>query len=817
VVLTRINYAAGITSVRRKKGAKKMERVCLAIMLFGILSLLCPQAAICGGFGSIKGNVIDKETGESLPGVSIIIKKTTLGTAADEDGRYLLNKVPPGEYQIVATAIGYESAVQKAEVTAGETYTLDFKLKANPIELGGVVVTGTRTPRFVKDVPLRTEVITTKHIEEKEATNLYEAVEGISGVRVEQQCSGCNFSIIRMQGLESGHTQVLINGQPIFSGLAGVYGLQQVPTSNIERIEVVKGAGSALYGSSAIAGVINVITKEPTLKPSVNATFSFGTHNTNNYTLSASGSSEDIDAIVTAQKNTGDEIDENDDGLTDRVKSDNLTLGIRLNTYELMGDDQLSFSGRTFNEFRQGGELASWQNPFAAGAEHIKTTRYEAGISYKKRFSIGSQISLSLAYADHHRNATNDSFLGDYEAINQEVPPEDEMEPYLADENLYVVDLNYSHPLGLTHNLLVGAQYSRNQLDESGRYVIVDEDDPNYGGTYTSESEKHADDVGIYLQDDFFLTDVFEVVLGARYDIHHSQDDFGGSGKVAPHKRIGLEYDEEAFSPRVAIMYEASAELTIRGSLGTGFRVPYGFSEDLHLCSGSPRVNKPAGLKPEKSVSLNLGADYFAKGYTLTANLFRTNLKDKIGFTDADEESQRLGYTYEWDNIGDAYTQGIELGSSILIRKDVDLDLNIAYTDAQYENQREDWVESHPEFADESKYIPRVPQITGGVKLAYMPENWDLFLGADYTGRMYIDYYSEDDIEDPESKIVHTPDFLILNAKVSRSFSSGLTVFAGAKNMLDYVQKERHPDDAAFIYAPLSGRIIYGGVEVDFR
>ncbi|MCK4427678.1 MAG: TonB-dependent receptor, partial [candidate division Zixibacteria bacterium] len=459
---------------------------------------------------------------------------------------------------------------------------------------------------------------------------------------------------------------------------------------------------------------------------------------------------------------------------------------------------------------------ATWENPFAAGAEHIKTTRYEAGIGYKKRFSYGNQVAFNIAYSNHRRNATNDSFLGDYEEINGEVPPEDEMQPYLADENLYVVDFNYSHTIGAMHNLLAGLQYSHNELDEIGRYVIVDEDDPNYGGTYTSESEKYADDVGIYLQDEFFATDALQLVLGARYDIHHSKDDFGGSGKVAPQRRIKLEYDEEAFSPRLAIMYNASAKLTLRGSVGTGFRVPYGFSEDLHLCSGSPRVNKPAGLKPEKSVSINVGADYSAKRYTASVNLFRTNLQDKIGFTDAGEESKRLGYTYEWGNIGDAYTQGVEFGSSILLIKEIELDLDLAYTDAQYENKREDWVESHPEYADESKYIPRVPQITGGVKLAYTPGSWNLILDADYTGRMYIDYYKEENIEEPESKIVHTPDFWVVNTKVSRSFNNGITLFAGAKNLFDYVQKEKHPDDAAFMYAPFTGRIVYGGMEIKF-
>lgn len=770
-----------------------------------------------GGFaqvsGRIVGKVVDVETRAPLVGANVVIEGTSLGAATGTDGRYVITAIPAGEYKLVVFMMGYKSGTKKVKTHAGATATVDFELKESMLELGTIVVTGTRTPKYVKDTPVRTEVITSQHIEDKEATTLYEVLERVPGIRVEQQCSYCNFSIVRMQGLESSHCQVLIDGQPIYSGLAGVYGLQQIPATNIDRIEIVKGAGSALYGSSAIAGVINIITKEPTLEPFIEIGSSFGTANTNDYTIAASKRIGNADAIVTAQKNTGDEIDQDGDGFTDRVKTDNLSLGVRLNWYEMLGNGRLTFTGRTLNESRQGGELATWENPFAAGAENIKTTRYEAGIRYQKGFRYGNGITLNLGYSFHHRNATNDAFLGDYEAIHGEVPPIDEMQPYLADENLYVADFNYSHPIGI-HRLLGGIQYSHNRLEETGRYVIVDDTDPDYGGTYTSESEKHADDIGCYFQDDFSISDILEVVLGARYDIHHSEDDFGGSGKVAPKQRVRRKYDEEAFSPRLAVKLKPSPQFTLRSSVGTGFRVPYGFSEDLHLCSGSPRVNKPAGLKPEKSVSFNLGADYTAERFTLSANFFRTNLKDKIGFTDASEASKKLGYTYEWANIDDAYTQGTELGARTLLARDLVLDLNLTYTDAQYKNERQDWVEYHPEYAKDSKHIPRVPRITGGIELTYTPGNWDLALAADHTGRMYIEYSKDEDIEQPESRIVHTSDFWVVNAKIARSFSNGITYFVGVKNLFDYTQEERHPDDAAFMYAPYTGRIVYGGLKV---
>ncbi len=146
----------------------------------------------------------------------------------------------------------------------------------------------------------------------------------------------------------------------------------------------------------------------------------------------------------------------------------------------------------------------------------------------------------------------------------------------------------------------------------------------------------------------------------------------------------------------------------------------------MHLCSGSPRVNKPGDLEPEKSVSMNLGADYIALRYMLSANIFRTNLENKIGLSDAGDMSKKMGYDYEWENIGNAYSQGIELAADIILKRSLELKLDFGYTDAQYENERADWVSAHGgEFASFSKYIPRVPETTGGIKLTYKPGEWN--------------------------------------------------------------------------------------------
>ena len=526
---------------------------------------------------------------------------------------------------------------------------------------------------------------------------------------------------------------------------------------------------------------------------------------------------ENMDIVVTAQKNMGNEIDENGNGFADRVRSDNIALSGKVGVHGISGFDRITLTGRAINETRFGGEIATFENPFAEAAEHIRTARYEAGVSCQRAFLPGNELTANFNYVSHTRNATNDGFLGDYmDTHGNDVPPVDEFSPYIADEHLYIADLRYSHPLPGGQRVLTGFQYSHSNLEEEGRYVIVDEGDPDYGETYTSQSEKYADDYGLYIQDEIDFGEKLDVVFGARYDIHHSVDDFGGSGSVAPKEQVKLEYKEKSFNPRGAVRYQIG-DLNLRTSIGTGFRVPYGFSEDLHLCSGSPRVNKPADLEPEKSISYNLGMDYSKQRFNISVNLFRTDLENKIDFTDASDESKRLGYTYEWDNVGDAYTQGVELGARMITFNNFVVDLNFAYTDARYENERSDWVEAHPEFARDSKFISRVPETSGGIKFNYSQQNVNLVLDFDYTGPMYIDYYQEEDIEMPGSKIKHTDPFVIVNTRFAyRIDGRGVKPYIGVKNLFGYLQDEKYLDDAAYIWAPWVGRMVYGGFELEF-
>ncbi len=772
------------------------------------------------------GDVKSAKTKEHIPYVTIIVKGTQLGTMTDGTGHYMLANLPVGKCVIIAQSLGYKTQEKEVFMEKNKATELFFELEEDVLNLEQVVVTGTLTEHYIKDVPIRTEVITAKEIEIKNACNLYQVLEGTPGIRVEQQCQFCNFSMIRMQGLGAEHTQVLINGQPMYSGLAGVYGLQQIGTVNIDRIEVVKGAGSALYGSSAVAGAINIITKEPSFEPSTNIDLQFGNYKTNKYDIYSSIRNEkgNIGLNIYAQKITGDAIDQTSegtsrdevdkkDGVSDRVESNlnNAGFGLYIND-AFLKNDKLVIKGRFLNEKRQGGIMNDdyYKNPLTDGTERIITNRYESELSYTKTFNNQSDINLTVAYINHNRDATNDSYLGDYMATHgNSVPDLRNMRPYLATENSLTSTLTY----GITfnnHQLLIGAQTYYNKLKESGMYVVIDDESDYLGESYRSTSNKSAIEFGVFAQDEWAVFDKFTVVPGVRFDLHRSEEEYKADRQIFENTLFPkTSFEENSINPRIALKYEISERITLRANAGTGFRAPYGFSEDLHLCSGSPRVWKSSGLNPETSVSYNFSVDYYGKNTRVSANLFRTDLKDKIGFVDAEADIAVLGYDYQWKNIDDAFVQGVELSVMANLLKNLDLGVDFTYNQGEYKNVREDWLGTS--YEKDSKYISRFPSTTGDINIEYTLKTWSFIITGNYQGTMYIDYYSEDE---SLSKIKKTNPFMLFNARISKKRNQ-FKLYSGANNILNYIQDEKHLDDAAFMYAPVYGTMFYGGISID--
>ena len=210
---------------------------------------------------SIKGNIT--ADGQALPFATITVKNTTLGAASDLNGNYKLTDIPEGEFIIRAQALGYKPIEKKVSFKNGEIIKFNFDLESDVLGLEQVVVTADRNEKKRKEASVIVNTLTPKLLENTQSVSISEGLNYVPGLRLENNCQNCGFTQVRMNGMDGAHSQVLINNRAIFSNLAGVYGLELIPSSMIERIEVVRGGGSALYGSNAVAGTINLITRDP--------------------------------------------------------------------------------------------------------------------------------------------------------------------------------------------------------------------------------------------------------------------------------------------------------------------------------------------------------------------------------------------------------------------------------------------------------------------------------------------------------------------------------------------------------------------------
>ena len=212
---------------------------------------------------TIHGHITDSRTGEHIPYITVTIDGTTLGTTTDANGHYTLYHVPVGKFTVSVSAVGYANQSKTVEVECGTDLNLNFQTTESQISLDAVVVSANRNETTRREAPSLVNIVDGKLFDKVSAPTIAEGLSFQPGVRVENSCQNCGFAQVRINGLSGQYSQIVINSRPVFSALAGVYGLEHIPANMVERIEVVRGGGSALYGSSAIGGTINIITKEP--------------------------------------------------------------------------------------------------------------------------------------------------------------------------------------------------------------------------------------------------------------------------------------------------------------------------------------------------------------------------------------------------------------------------------------------------------------------------------------------------------------------------------------------------------------------------
>ncbi|HSV99992.1 MAG TPA: TonB-dependent receptor [Sedimentisphaerales bacterium] len=641
-------------------------------------------------------------------------------------------------------------------------------------ELEDVVVTGTRTEKKLSDVPVRTELIKRTEIQETAARTLADAVEFTSGVRVENNCQNCNFSQLRLLGLEGPYSQILTNGLPLMSSLAAVYGIEHIPARSIERIEIVKGGGSALYGPGAVAGVVNVISRDPK-KSGAEFETRYESVDGEPFT-SLSGVADVVSenqrtrVSLLGQTDTQDAYDRNGDGFTELGERDMQFMGFRLRqSVGMTGDLSLDYSH--LYEDRRGGNDLDLPEFMADTAESVQTTRDTGILSWSDALSAKFDYRLTGSFALTDR----DSYYGAG------------MDPNAyggTDNPMYVLDSQFNHYLD-AHTLTWGAQYSSETLeDEQPAYDRFTDD------RYTN--------LGFYVQDDWAVTDTLSFIPGARIDKHS-------------------EIDDPIVSPRMAIKWSPREALAVRASYAAGFRAPQVFDEDLHITQvgGEGQVIRNADdLEEERSDSYTLGAEWTPRvgpGYALAeVTGFYTTLEDSF-FLDEQGDPATPDQELVRINRGGARVYGAEFNTGYKINDRFETTIGYVLQNSQYDDREDDFG---------SRDFFRTPDDYGVLKFTWRnPKVVDVFVGAKYTGDMLVPHYAGFIGED---RLETTDSFLTWDVSLSKRLvfkKSELTAQVGVKNLTDEYQNDldEGPDrDAGYVYGPRMPRTYFASLKYMF-
>ena len=741
-----------------------------------VCALLAPVPAYAAGQDpsgcALLGVVVDV-TGLPLPGVSVTAAPNTT-VITDAEGKYCFRTAPIDRRLVRFSLKGFETVERQIDANAPPPITIDVTLR--PGSADETVVTATRTSRRIDDVPVRTEVIGTAAMRATASRTLADAVEYTTGVRVESNCQNCNFSQIRLLGLEGPYTQILIDGQPVISSLAQVYGIEQIPARMIERIEIVKGGGSALYGSGSVGGVINVISREPARRAGLFETRIDWMDGQPGHSTSGSyewaSPSQRTNASAFLQVDSVRPLDLTGDGFTEVSRRSLTAGGGRASRYLMDGRGKLTGEFTVFAEDRRGGNALDLPPQQADIAEWIDSRRIGASATWFHSVSPGIDYRLTLAAADTDR----DSYYG---------TGQDPHAFGVTANRMYVADAQVNHYAG-RHTLSWGAQAtSEDLLDRQPAY------DRLMDATYRN--------AGLFVQDDWAFARGWELIYGVRADKHS-------------------EVDRLIASPRLALMISPVESLDIRASVARGFRAPQAFDEDLHLTSvgGEVRfITLDPGLREERSTNYMLGAEWkpeAGRGQALLEmNGFYTRLTD-LFLARNDDNPVTDPIEYLKVNHGGARVYGVEMNAGWGIGDDFILQGGVVLQRALYDD-------AEPDFGSHEFF--RTPRHYGNLSLTWRTQAaGTLFAGMRYTGEMLAPHFPG---YIPDQRLEKTPAFFGLDASIAypirRSANRQITVTIAGKNLTNAYQRDVDQGplrDANYVYGPRFPRSFSIGLRAEF-
>lgn len=733
----------------------------------------------------IAGHVIVKGTEESIPFATVMILGTNRGAVSNEEGQFEFRKLAAGKYTLRVQVMGYKTQEKTITVSAEATSVVHFQMEEVSFTTDEVVVLANRNEVSRKAAPVVVNVMSAKLFETVNSTDLAKSLNFQSGLRVENNCQNCGFPQVRINGLEGPYSQILINSRPIISALSGVYGLEQIPVNMIERVEVVRGGGSALFGANAVGGTINIITKDP-----INNSFQVASTMSNmngksweqymggNVSLVAKDNSYGI-ALYETYRNRNP-YDADGDGFSELGKLNMNTFGMRA-YYRPNYFSRINVEYHTTNEFRRGGNKFNLQPHEADITEQTKHIINSGGVSYDRYWGEKHKMSVYGSIQHTDRN----SYYGAQKDMNAYGKTNDLT---WVVGGMYVG--NMDRCLFAPATFTGGVEYQSNSLHD----VMTG---------YHRDMQQDVRIAGGFVQNEWRLNR-WTMLVGARLDKHNL-------------------IDHPIFSPRVNFLYKPSDNLQARLTYSTGFRAPQAYDEDLHVTAvggEGVQIRLADGLREERSNSFSGSVDWsFPMGHWQSNILlegFYTDLHHVFVLEDIGED-QNGDKIKERRNGSGAKVYGVNLDAKVAHGREAQLQLGFTVQRSRY-NRAEVWT-SEGEEEQTTKRMPRTPDYYGYFTFTSAPlKNFDFSLSGTYTGKMIVPHmagYIE------KSRMEHTPQFMDLNLKLNYTFvlkdHIKMQVNGGVQNIFNSFQKDLDKGefrDAGYFYGPTQPRTYFVGIKI---